>query len=134
MIEEFLKKENKVAVVGASTNPEKYGYRIFAHLLKDGYKVFPINPKRPVIEGVQACANLSECEETPDVVIMVIAPEKQKALLEEIVKLGIDKVWFQPGSESEENISFLKEKGIKVVHGLCYVRDGLGEPLMEFIF
>ncbi len=130
-MKDFLDKGNVLAVVGASTNPEKYGYRLFVHLLRDGYEVFPINPKKPVIEGVQACGSLKECEKVPDVVIMVIPAEKQENIIKEILELGIKKVWFQPGSESKW-IETLKENDVSVVEGICYVKDGLGEELLSF--
>ena len=34
-------------------------------------------------------------------------------------ELGLERVWMQPGSESEEAIRFCQEKGIKVVHDAC---------------
>lgn len=37
------------AVVGASNNEEKYGYKVFKDLLDAGYKVLPINPSEKEI-------------------------------------------------------------------------------------
>jgi len=34
-------------------------------------------------------------------------------------RLGIRKVWMQPGSESETALNFCKENSIEVVHGVC---------------
>ena len=37
LMQEFLKKENIIAVVGASRDPEKYGYKLIFKRLKDYY-------------------------------------------------------------------------------------------------
>ena len=46
-----------VALIGASTNPDKLGYAVLRNLVESGYaqigKVFPINPKADEILGLQ---------------------------------------------------------------------------------
>ena len=36
--------ETRIAVVGASNNPEKYGHKIVLNLKGKGYTVLPVNP------------------------------------------------------------------------------------------
>ena len=35
------------AVVGVSTNPAKWGYRLYTALKASGYRVYPVNPRDP---------------------------------------------------------------------------------------
>ena len=44
LIEEFLKKTNVFAVVGASRDPGKYGHQVYKDLRAAGYTVYPVNP------------------------------------------------------------------------------------------
>ncbi|MDH5680376.1 MAG: CoA-binding protein, partial [Spirochaetota bacterium] len=50
MIDEYL-KEDVFAVVGASPNTEKYGYKIYKHLQSLGKKVYPVHPAAREIDG-----------------------------------------------------------------------------------
>lgn len=47
---EVWKNASSFALLGASTDKEKYGYRLFL-TCKERYKVYPINPKREEVEG-----------------------------------------------------------------------------------
>ncbi len=121
----FLDRENKIAVVGVSMNPEKWGYRVYRALRDEGYKVFPVNPKYDEIEGDKCYPDLKSLPEKPDVVITVVPPEITENIVEECKKLGIKKVWMQPGSESDNAIKFCRENGIETVYNACFVVDGL---------
>ena len=41
----LLSPTSSFAIVGASVNPEKYGYKVLANLLSKGFRVIPVNPK-----------------------------------------------------------------------------------------
>jgi hypothetical protein len=65
----MVNKDFLYAVVGASTNEEKYGYKVFKDLIDAGYKVVPINPNEKEILGEKVYPTLSEVKQTIDVVI-----------------------------------------------------------------
>jgi hypothetical protein len=66
-----------------------------------------------------------------DVVDVVVPPKVTDAVVKTCKKLGIRKVWMQPGSESEAAISFCREKGIDVVHGVCVMVERRGRQKMR---
>jgi len=119
LIEEFLDSKNVFAVIGVSRDPEKYGYKVYKDLKKAGYTVYPINPKAESIDGDKCYNSLRELPERPDVVDIVVPPKITERIIKECKELGIKRVWMQPGSESEEAISFCKENNIEVVHSVC---------------
>ncbi len=125
-MKEFLKKGNIIAVVGASRNPEKWGYKIFKKL-KGFYKTYPVNPKYKEIDGTKCYPDLKSLPEKPDVVITVVPPEVTESVVKVCKDLGISMVWMQPGSESQKAIEFCKKNGIKVVYNVCFVVNGLKE-------
>lgn len=127
MREDFLKRDNAIAVVGASQNQEKWGNRLYRHLKNDGFRVFPVNPKDSEIEGERCYPNLKSLPEKPYLVITVVRPEVTEKVMEQCKEAGVKMVWMQPGSESKNSIIFCKEHGIEVVYGSCYVVDGLKE-------
>jgi len=119
LIKKFLNKRNIFAVVGASRNSEKYGYKVYKDLKEAGYKVYPINPNTDKILGDKCYPNLGDLPTKPDVVDVVVPPKITEEIVKTCKRLGITRVWMQPGSESETAIKFCHENRIEVVHGVC---------------
>ena len=107
------------AVVGATDRPEKWGYRVFQRLLKTGKPVYPIHPRAKVIDGVPVFASLSDLPEKPEAVNMIVSPSVTEKAVEECLKLGIKKIWMQPGAESEKAVEFCREHGMTLVVHDC---------------
>jgi uncharacterized protein len=106
-------------VVGVSQDREKYGNIIYRDLRNAGYKVYGVNPKLDVIEGDPCFHSLRELPEKPAVVDLVVPPQASLSVIEECKELGIERVWFQPGSESDEAIERAESYGIQVVANAC---------------
>lgn len=107
------------AVVGASENPEKFGYKITARLMDAGKEVFPVNPKPGVINGVSFFSNLASLPKLPDVVDVVVPPAVALKVVEDCAKLGIKRIWFQPGTRSPQATARCQELGIEAVDDNC---------------
>jgi predicted CoA-binding protein len=118
LIKEFM-SQKRFAVVGATSNTKKYGNKIFKNLKKRGYEVYPINLRLKEIEGTKCYATISEVPAKIDVVDFVVPPPVTETVLKECQKLGLDRIWLQPGSESEAAIAFCHENNLKVVHDVC---------------
>lgn len=107
------------AIVGASNNKEKYGYKVMLSLQELGFEVIPINPHEKKILGEKAYSSIKDLNEIVDVVVLIVPPKVSEKIVEEVNEKGIEKVWFQPGSESEKAIRYCKENGIEVISGKC---------------
>ena len=107
------------AVVGASRDTKKYGYQVYKDLKEAGYDVYPVNPNADEILGDRCYPYLEDLPKKPDVVDVVVPPKVTEETVKTCKKLGITKVWMQPGSESETAIKFCDDNGIDVVHGVC---------------
>ena len=123
LIREFLDKDNVFAVVGASRNPDKYGHKVYQNLKDGGYVVYPVNPNSRQVLGEKCYPSLSDLPVKPDVVDLVVPPPVTLEVVHECRRLDIDKVWMQPGSESQEAIDFCAESGIKAVYGVCVMAE-----------
>ncbi len=134
MLSDFLKKSNIIAVVGVSRNKEKYGYRVYKALKNAGYRVYPINPNADYIDNDKCFPSLSSLPVKVDVVVTVVPPKVTQKVVEEMARLGLKKLWMQPGSESDEVIARAKALGIEFVAKMCFVVDGLNEDLNELAF
>ena len=118
-IKAFLEKRNVFAVVGASRDPQKYGYQVYRDLKNAGYKVYPVNPNAQEVLGDKCYPSLEELPERPDVVVVVVPPQVTEQIVKACKEMGIRKVWMQPGSESEEAVRYCEESGLEVIYDMC---------------
>ena len=119
LIKDFLNKKNVFAVIGVSKDPKKYGNKVYLELKKKGYQVYPINPNIKKINGEKCYSDIKKLPSKPDVVETIVKPTITEKIVKTCKKLGIDKVWMQPGSESEKAIEYCKKNNIKVLHNIC---------------
>ena len=122
LIKDFL-AQKVFAVVGASSNEKKYGNIIFKNLVSRGYKVYPVNPRLDMLDGVKAYPSVSAIPEKVDVVDVVVPPNLTEELVKECKKLGITRVWMQPGAESDAAVKYCKDNGIGVIYGACVMMN-----------
>ena len=118
LIKEFM-AQKRFAVVGATTDTKKYGNEIFRNLTSRGYEVYPVNPRLKELEGTKCYPSLSNIPVKVDVVNFVVPPPVTEEILKECKELELDRIWLQPGSESEAAVAFCDENNLKVVHGVC---------------
>ena len=116
---EFWNKSYTYAVIGASSNEEKYGHKVFRSLLKHGYNAIPINPNSDLILGHKTFSSVLDYDGSIDVAIFIIPPSVGINVIKDIKKKGINKVWFQPGSESGDILRFCEENGINFSSNQC---------------
>jgi predicted CoA-binding protein len=115
-IEQFLDGAPH-AVVGASTDREKYGNKVLRVYQQNDRPVYPINPKAAEVEGLKAYPDLGSLPETPHGISVITPPKVTEMVVEEAAKLGIKHVWMQPGAESDAAIARAEGLGLSVIHG-----------------
>jgi len=118
LIKEFM-NQKRFAVVGATDNPEKYGNRVVKNLRDRGYEVYPVNPKLERVEGLKCYPSIADIPVKVDVVDFVVPPTATEEILEQCKDLGLDRIWLQPGSESETALAFCQDNNLKVIHSVC---------------
>jgi predicted CoA-binding protein len=64
----LLTKAHTVAVVGASSKPDRPSNEIMKILIDAGFRVIPVTPKEPSVLGRTAYASLSAVPERVDIV------------------------------------------------------------------
>lgn len=86
-------KPKSIAVIGASTNPEKLGHQILKKVLKTkNIKVFPVNPKAKKILGLRTYADVSQIQTNIDQAIIVIPANFVSVVLDQVIKKNIKSV------------------------------------------
>ena len=109
----------RIAVAGASTNPEKYGNKIVRNLKAKGYTVLPVNPKEDLIEGLPVASSIAELEKPVDILVMVTPPPATLRLMREAAEAGLPAVWLQDGSFDDAVLEFAATAPFRTVHHAC---------------
>jgi acyl-CoA synthetase (NDP forming) len=84
-------RPRSVAVIGASNDPARTGGRPLRYLLEAGFKgaVYPVNPRRQIVQGVAAYANVADLPETPDVALIAVPAAATAAAIRDCVAKGV---------------------------------------------
>ncbi len=101
----------RIALVGASPNPDKYGNVILRDLPEKGFEVLPANPKYDEAEGLRCYLSVKELPGDVDVVVFVVTPKVGILVTKEVIEAGFGRLWFQPGVENDEIARALDERG-----------------------
>ena len=67
-LKQLLTDATTIAVVGASSNPDKASHGIMQKLQRVGYKVIPVNPRETEVLGERAYPSLGDIPEHIDIV------------------------------------------------------------------
>ena len=114
------------AVVGATTVRAKYGNKVLRVYQQNDRKVYPVNRKGGVIEGLQAYESLSDIPEPIHGVSIITPPKITEQIVDEALELGIRHFWMQPGAESDAATQRARDAGAVVIPGDACILVVLG--------
>jgi len=79
-----------IAVIGASTDPQKTAGKPIFYLQKNQYrgKIFPVNPKVDAIAGLKCYPDIASLPQTPDVAIILVGTEAAIAAVAALAKIN----------------------------------------------
>ena len=126
-VREILVGARTVAVLGASTKPERPAHYVPDYLHARGYRIIPVNPlhlgERSWGEAYRA--KLTELSEPVDIVDVFRHPGFLPAHLDDFLAMrpAPKVVWFQLGIRHDEVAASLIAAGIEVVQDRCTLAD-----------
>lgn len=103
-----------VAILGASSNSDRYSYQAQIELAYQGHIVYPVSLKDKVVVGVKAFQSVLEIEEDIDTLTVYIKPDHFKLVVDDVIKLAPKRVIFNPGSEAPVEMKKVANAGILV--------------------
>ena len=115
-IEQFLAAP-AFAVVGASANTEKYGYKVFSCYLQNGRHAYPVNPNADTVLGHAVYPDLGSLPEPVTAVSFITPPAVTEQVIDQAIAAGVKHVWMQPGAESDAAIRKAEAAGLNVIAG-----------------
>lgn len=118
LIDDFLAQQT-LAVVGVSRRGGKYGNMAFRDLTEKGYQVYIVHPSGDVIEGVRTYPSVKDLPPEVSGLVLVISPDQTEVVVQEAHAMGIQRIWMQPGAQSQAAIRYCEENGMSVIHREC---------------
>lgn len=124
-------KPKGVAILGASSKPNKLSYGILENLLQYNYKgeVYPVNPNADQILGVKVYPQLSEVPDPVDLAVIVLPVGMILESMRDCAERGIKAViiitggFREVGGEGAEierkTLEFARENGMRVIGPNC---------------
>ena len=114
-----------IAIIGASANRSKFGNIAVRAFLKQGYTVFPVNPKGSQIEGLPVFKSIADLPVRPNLISVYLPPPVLLKVLPAIAARGCDEFWLNPGTESDEVLAEAERLGLNVIQACSIVGVGL---------
>ena len=120
-LKEILLNIKNIAIVGASSNPNKESYIVMDALKNLGYEIFPVNPNYSgnMILGRKCYPNLKSIKEKIDMVDLFRSEEFLYDLTKEAIEIDADVLWMQEGLIHEQAANLGRDAGMMVVMNEC---------------
>src|SRR6516162_10264311 len=114
-----------VAIIGASSDRAKFGNKAVRAYKKQGFTVYPVNPKEALIEGLPAFKSIADVPSRPHLISVYLPPPVLLKVLPDIAAKGCDELWLNPGTESKEVLTAAERLGLNVIQACSIVAIGL---------
>ena len=117
----MLERRPRVALVGASTNPERPSHQVMAGLLDQGYEVVPVHPTYAEVLGRAAFKSLEAIDVPIDLVDVFRRADATPEIARQAVAIGAAVLWLQLGVINHEARRIAEQGGLMVVMDRCLV-------------
>ncbi len=121
-VAELLRTSQRIAVIGASSNPARASHGVFRYLRAVGYDVVPVNPGETEVAGLPAYPTLAAAVAATgpfDIVDVFRRAELGPPHAREAVEAGARCLWLQLGIVSAEAGRIATAGGLQVVMDRC---------------
>src|SRR5687767_3322849 len=119
-----MREPKVVAVIGASSNRQKFGNRAVRAFRDQGYTVVPINPHEAEVEGLKTYASVLDVPGPIDMASFYVPPEIGEQIIEDVARKKIAEVWLNPGAESDTLIARARALSIQPIVACSIVAIG----------
>lgn len=121
-LRELLERAGTIAMVGASSSPDRPSHGVMKYLLESGFHVVPVSPSETEVLGQKAYPSLAEVPEPVDIVDVFRRAEHTPGVADEAAAIGARTLWLQQGISSEEAARRAEAAGLTVVMDRCIAK------------
>lgn len=113
-----------VAVIGASTDPAKFGNKSVRAHLRQGWIVYPVNPAGRPIEGLKTYRSILDIPGPVDRVTLYLQRDAALSVLPEIQKKGVGELYLNPGADDPDVVAEAQRLGLRPIIACSIVAIG----------
>lgn len=113
-----------VAVIGASSNREKFGNKALRAFAQRGYTVIPINPTEAEVEGYRAFRSVLDVPGAIDLATLYVPPPIGVRIMDDLARKGVPEVWLNPGADDRSVVDKAHALGLKTVRHCSIIAIG----------
>lgn len=113
-----------VAVIGASSNRQKFGNKALRAFERQGFTVIPINPNEPEVEGHRTYATVNDYSGPIDMATVYVPASVGVGVMDELARKGVAEVWLNPGADDEAVVQRARTLGLKIVQACSIIAIG----------
>ena len=121
-LRKILEEATNYAIVGMKPNTESFAHKIDTLLKLRGKTTFAVNPNYKDIDGKPSYASVGIIKEPIDIVVMVVNPLVGLTMLEDIAAKGVQTLWLQPGTRSQDITDKATHLGLQVIEDCVLVQ------------
>ncbi|HUB20496.1 MAG TPA: CoA-binding protein [Acidobacteriaceae bacterium] len=125
-IAEILANSRTIAVVGLTNREGRASLGVARFLQSQGYRIIPVNPLIDSALGEKAWPSLDAAfAEHPEIDLVNVfrSSEHVPAIVEDVIRLGIPRLWLQEGVVHEGAVARAEAAGIRVVQDRCLLKE-----------
>lgn len=122
IIDDFLAQE-RLAFVGASSDPREFSVAVYKELKAHGHSLFPVNPHADDVDGDRCVPSVADLPDGIDGAVVMVPADSSAEVVQACIDRGIPRVWLHkgagPSAVSDEAVALCAEHGVEVVDGAC---------------
>lgn len=113
--------QQRVVILGASHNPERYSYKAMKVLQEHGHETVLVNRGVSEIEGQPVLADIGDVTGTVDTLTLYVKEEVSSLIQDKILALKPGRVIFNPSTKNTRLMMALDEADIPWIDGCTIV-------------
>ena len=118
-IRDILSRTKTIAIVGLSSERQKASYFVATYLMREGYRVIPVNPRGGTILGETVYPDLKSIPEKVDLVDVFRPSSEVPAIVDQAIEIGAMAIWTQLRIINFEAAEKALAAGVLVVLDKC---------------
>jgi len=115
----LLIEAKTIAVVGASSKPDRPSHGVMRRLKAIGYRIIPVNPNETEVLGEKAYPSLEDIPDKVDIVDVFRREESTPPVADSAVRIGAGVLWLQQGISNDVAAARAHAGGLAVVMDRC---------------
>lgn len=119
----MLNQVKRIAVVGLSPRSHRPSHRVARALQGFGFTIVPVRPAVDAVLGEKAYPSLLSVPGPIDLVDVFRSSEHVAAIVDDCLRLGLQRLWLQDGVIDERAALRAQRAGMTVVMDRCILRD-----------